>query len=156
MLSPDRGLQEEEKVVDKARHWLCLAALTAAASLLGSPEAKAAEPKQISAHLANEIIPLTSSASTVGGLLNELSIDLPHEGAVDPPPDAALKDGMQVFMRELSVTRGSARSVIEVETQIVEKWHYGAERTEIASEGRDGLLETSFTIFFLFLSSSRK
>ena len=134
--------------MDSAKHCLCFAVLLALA-LQSTAGAAAIEPKQISAHLANEIIPLTSSATTVGGLLDELSIELPHEGAVDPPPDAALKDGMQVFMRELSVTRGSTQSIIEAETVLVEKWHFGPERTEISAEGRDGLLESSFTIFFL-------
>ncbi|MCB1222212.1 hypothetical protein KDL30_16245, partial [bacterium] len=61
------------------------------------------EDKQIQVHLANEVIPLNSHATTVAGFLDELSINLPQDAFVDPPVNAALNDGMSVFLEGLSV-----------------------------------------------------
>ena len=104
--------------------------------------------KHVSAHLANEVIPLSSSATTVGGFLSELSIVLPANAFIDPPPDAALKDGMSVFLKDLVVTRGVTQQVIPAETEISESWHYGPEQIELADMGQDGIVETTCTVFF--------
>jgi 3D (Asp-Asp-Asp) domain-containing protein len=107
------------------------------------------ELKHVSAHLANEVIPLSSSATTVGGFLDELSISLPEGTWIDPPLDAALHDGMSVFLKDLVVTRGTTQQVVPAETEISESWHYGPEQIELADPGQKGIVESTCTLFFL-------
>jgi 3D (Asp-Asp-Asp) domain-containing protein len=104
--------------------------------------------KHINAYLANDVIALQSSANTVGGFLDELSLRLPPGAPVDPSPDAALYDGMSVQLPQTSVTRGDEQRVIPVETRISEEWHYGAEGMQVVDAGQDGLERTSYTIFY--------
>jgi 3D (Asp-Asp-Asp) domain-containing protein len=100
-------------------------------------------------HLANEVIPLNSHASTVAGFLDELSISLPQDAFVDPPINAALNDGMSVFLEGLSVTRGISSRTLPATVEIVESWHSGPEQLIIDKVGRDGLVESTCTVFFL-------
>ncbi len=106
------------------------------------------EPKRISAHLANEVIPLDSNATTVEGFLNELSITLPPEAVIDPPLDSALRDGMSVFLAGLTVTRGVARRPIPVETEMDESWGSGQPHVETLANGVPGIAEVTLTIFY--------
>jgi 3D (Asp-Asp-Asp) domain-containing protein len=106
------------------------------------------EPKRISAHLGNEIIPLDSNATTVGGFLAELSITLPPGAHVDPPLDSALRDGMSVFLAGLTVTRGTADQIIPVETKVSESWQPGPARIATIDHGSAGLARVSYTIFY--------
>ena len=106
------------------------------------------EDKQIRVHLANEVIPLNSHATTVAGFLDELSINLPQDAFVDPPVNAALDDGMSVFLDGLSVTRGVSTRTVPASIEIVEAWHYGAERLVVERAGRDGVVESTCTVFF--------
>lgn len=119
--------------------WLLLAAAPALAQEV---------PKRINAHLENEIIPLNSNATTVSGFLDELSINLPPEALIDPPLDSAIRDGMNVFMTSLSVTRGETTEPIPVETEIVESYRFGPVGMELLSPGRSGLRRVSCTIFY--------
>jgi 3D (Asp-Asp-Asp) domain-containing protein len=104
--------------------------------------------KHVNAYLANDVIALQSSASTVGGFLDELSLRLPPDAPVDPSPDAALYDGMSVQMPKTSVTRGEDTRVIPAETKITEAWHYGPSGMEQTDAGQDGLERTSYTIYY--------
>ena len=107
------------------------------------------EDKQIQVHLANEVIPLNSHATTVAGFLDELSINLPQDAFVDPPVNAALNDGMSVFLEGLSVTRGVSTRTVAPTIEMVEAWHHGGESLVVESPGRDGIVESTCTVFFL-------
>jgi len=104
--------------------------------------------KRVSAHLANEVIPLNSHATTVGGFLRELSIAVPPEARVEPPLDAALVDGMSVYLSGFTVTRGMAETVVPVEIEIEESWRHGPEQVELISPGHIGLKRAICTIFY--------
>ena len=107
------------------------------------------EDKQVSVHLVNEVIPLNSHATTVAGFLDELSINLPQNAFVDPPVNAALNDGMSVFLEGLSVTRGTSSHVLPATVVVTEAWHNGSEQLVVDKVGRDGLVESTCTVFFL-------
>jgi 3D (Asp-Asp-Asp) domain-containing protein len=100
-------------------------------------------------HLANDVVPLDSNASTVAGFLAELSIALPPGLAVEPPLDKALDDGENVFLTSLTVTRGETEREIPPEVQITENWHYGPEQVVLTDAGQPGLVKTECTIFYL-------
>jgi len=104
--------------------------------------------KHVALHLANEIIPLESTATTVSGLLAELSVSLPGGAFVDPPLDAALKDGMNINLPDMTVTRGECDKTVPAEVRFEECWHYGPEKIEPEEPGQEGLVRTSYTIFF--------
>ena len=104
--------------------------------------------KHVSLKLANEVVALDTTASTVGAFLAELSIQLPAGTPVDPPLDAALKDGDSITLTTLSVTRGDTERVIPVETQFEEAVHGGPEAIVLADPGQEGLVRTSCTIFY--------
>ena len=114
-----------------------------------SPAQAQGEDKQIRVHLANEVIPLNSHATTVAGFLDELSINLPQDAFVDPPVNAALNDGMSVFLEGLSVTRGVSTRTVPPRVEVIDSWHCGPERMVIESPGRDGIVESTCTVFFL-------
>jgi uncharacterized protein YabE (DUF348 family) len=61
-----------------------------------------AQQKEVSLVLANETVPLPTSADTVGELLSELAITLPEGIETEPPVDSALKDGMTVYLRGIT------------------------------------------------------
>lgn len=107
-----------------------------------------AQEKQVSVQLANETIPLATSASTVGGFLKELSIDLPQGSAVEPPADAALKDGMTVYLQGFTVTRGESEAAIPAEVDFQRQYREGAETCVLVDPGQDGLVRTDYTIFY--------
>jgi hypothetical protein len=101
----------------------------------------------INVQFANESVPLTSNARTVGALLNELSIDLPADYRLDPPVDAALKDGMTVRLDGMTVTRGTTEREIPIEVEFFEAYRFGAEECCVADPGQEGLVQTTWTIF---------
>jgi len=105
-------------------------------------------PKRINAHLANEVIPLNSNASTVGGFINELSIELPDGAAVEPPLESALRDGMSVFLHGLTVTRGETEELLPPVLDIEESWRFGPTGMELVDPGQAGQLRVTCTIFY--------
>jgi 3D (Asp-Asp-Asp) domain-containing protein len=105
-------------------------------------------PKRINAHLANEVIPLSSNASTVGGFISELSIQLPDGAAVEPPLESALRDGMSVFLHGLTVTRGETEELLPPVLDIEESWRFGPTGMELVDPGQAGQLRVTCTIFY--------
>ncbi len=99
-------------------------------------------------HLANDVIPMDSKATTVGGFLTELSLTLPPDAAPTPPPDAALQDGMAVYLNAISITRGETEQPILPQTKIEESWHYGPDSVVLSDPGQAGLVRTTCTIFY--------
>jgi 3D (Asp-Asp-Asp) domain-containing protein len=104
--------------------------------------------KRVTLHLANDVIPLDSKATTVGGFLAELSLALPPEAAPNPPPDAALQDGMAIYLQAISITRGETEQPIMPQVKIDESWHYGPDSVVLADPGQAGLVRTTCTIFY--------
>ena len=105
--------------------------------------------KHVVLHLANEVVPLDSNASTVAGFLAELSIRLPPGLAVEPPLDKALDDGENVFLTSLTVTRGESEREVPPDVQVTESWRYGPEQVELVDAGQAGLVRIECTIFYL-------
>lgn len=126
--------------------------LMAAAALQGfaAPAVRAQEesPKRINAHLANEIIPLSSNATTVGGFIHELSIQLPDEAYIEPPLEAALRDGMSVFLHGLTVTRGETEQLYPPELVLEDSWRYGPPGLVLADPGQAGVSHVTCTLFY--------
>lgn len=132
--------------------WIKLAVLVmvSAASLCDYAGYAAAQDgtKRITLHLANDVIPMDTKATTVGGFLEELSLTLPAEVAPTPPPETALDEGMAVYLPAISITRGDTEQPIPPQVKIDETWHYGPESVELADPGQAGLLHTTCTIFY--------
>jgi len=105
-------------------------------------------PKRINAHLANEVIPLDSNASTVAGFIGELAITLPPDAVVEPPMESALTDGMSVFLHGLTVTRGRADEQIPVVMKVEPSFRFGNGGTELLDPGQTGLRRVTYTIFY--------
>lgn len=108
-----------------------------------------AQEKQVSLVLANETVPLPTSADTVAELLGELQISLPAGVETDPPGDSALMDGMAVYLKGISVTRGSAERRVPAEVKFEEQCASGPQVSVVADPGCDGLVCTDYTIFYL-------
>jgi len=135
--------------VKRAKLWVCvLLAGVLLAGLWGQAWAQGETTKRINAHLANEIIPLSSHATTVSGFIDELSIALPDGAVIDPPMEAALQDGMSVFLHGLTVTRGETEQVIEPILDVDESWRFGPTGVEIVDPGQSGLKRISCTLFY--------
>jgi 3D (Asp-Asp-Asp) domain-containing protein len=127
---------------------LCAVVLALACSLVAAAAAATSDGKRIELRLADEVIPLSSKATTVEAFLRELSID-PHSGiAIDPALDAALTDGMSIHLPGLTVTRGVTERAIPAEIQFVERKTAGADSFAVDEPGCDGLLRSTCTIFF--------
>jgi 3D (Asp-Asp-Asp) domain-containing protein len=101
--------------------------------------------KQVNVLLANETIPLTSRAHTVGALLTELSID--GSPATDPSAESALLDGMDVRLSGVTVSRGTTQRSIPVEVQFAQSYRHGPEAMLVADPGQAGVVQTTYTIF---------
>lgn len=125
---------------------LCLCGIT----LLGGIAAAAAgnDEKHVEVKLDNETIPLLSDAKTVAEFLDELSIQLPASLPVSPPLDAALKDGMEIELPGLTVTRGVTERLVEPEVQFIERRRPGEDACVVQSPGSEGLVRTTCTIFY--------
>lgn len=103
--------------------------------------------KQVNVLLANETIPLTSRAVTVGGFLDELSIAPSGIGQVDPPLESRLLDGMQVKLQGVTVSRGTTERVVPVEVHFSDCYRHGPEECVVADPGQEGIVSTTYTIF---------
>lgn len=114
--------------------------------LLALP-ATAQPGKAVSLHFENDVVTLTTTATTVAALLDELSLKLPPGVAADPPLNAALIEGMAVYLPGVSVTRGECEAVIPVEVQLEESWHFGPQSITPEEPGREGLKRISWTVF---------
>lgn len=125
-------------------------AILAAAVLVLPILAEAQGGRQVSIQFGNEIVPLTSRARTVGGLLSELSISLPSDlrGDIDPALDAALSDGQTVYLNGVTVTRGTTERAIPCEVEFLECWRHGPESFDVAKPGSEGLARTTMTMFY--------
>lgn len=108
-----------------------------------------AQQKEVSLVLANETVPLPTSADTVAELLGELQICLPSGVETDPPGDSALKDGMTVYLKGITVTRGTDERRVPAEVRFEEQLASGPQVSVVADPGRDGLVRTDYTIFYL-------
>jgi 3D (Asp-Asp-Asp) domain-containing protein len=131
---------------------LMVPSLVAAVTLLVVAEPWLAQAgdasKQVNVQLANETIPLTSKAGTVGGFLDELSIELPNGLSIDPPAEALLRDGMTVNLQGMTVTRGVTERLIPMEVEFEERWRHGIEQCVVGDAGQEGLVRTTSTIFY--------
>jgi len=103
--------------------------------------------KQVNVLLANETIPLTSRAVTVGGFLDELSIAPGGITDVDPPLESQLLDGMQIKLQGVTVSRGTTERTIPVDVKFSECYRHGPEECVVADPGQEGIVETTYTIF---------
>jgi len=129
-----------------------LAGALGALLLLALP-ASAQPGVDVTIHFANDTVSLATAASTVGGLLEELSIKLPATAQVDPPANSALTDGLSVYLPQVSVTRGESEAPIPIAVQIEESWHFGPEMISAVKPGQEGLKLVSWTVF---LSGNRE
>jgi 3D (Asp-Asp-Asp) domain-containing protein len=113
-----------------------------------NPAGAQGDVKHITLHLANDVVPLETKATTVGTFLEELSLTLPPSTIPNPPPGAALHDGMSIYLPDITVTRGETEQPIPPQIKIEESWHYGPEQIELADPGQAGMVRTSCTIFY--------
>jgi 3D (Asp-Asp-Asp) domain-containing protein len=137
----------QEEGMTTGRAFAAAVAACSLALLLAS--ASPAAEKVVTLHLANDTVSLTTSATTVGGLLDELSIRLPDDASADPPPAAALQDGMSVYLAQVSVVRGSCEAVLPATVELEESWHYGPDEVATVSPGQTGLQRVQVSIFYL-------
>jgi len=115
---------------------------------LSSPAVTQGDSKRVIAYLANDTLTLDSRATTVGGLLDELSIELPSEGMAGLALDAALTDGMGIPLNDMEVVRGHDVREVEPVVQFSEGWRYGPAGVEIVEPGLAGQVRTDVTLFF--------
>ncbi|MDQ3023797.1 MAG: 3D domain-containing protein [bacterium] len=102
--------------------------------------------KQVNVLLANETIPLTSRAQTVGAFLDELSIT-GGDATVEPPANSALRDGMDVRLQGVTVSRGTTERAVPVQVQFFKSFRHGPEEMLVADPGQEGRVATTYTIF---------
>lgn len=132
------------------RAWLLSLVAAGALQAFCAPAVRAQDesPKRVNAHLSNEIIPLNSNATTVGGFLSELSIQLPDGAYVEPPLEAALSDGMSVFLHGLTVTRGETEQLIPPELSLEVSWRAGPPGLVLLDPGQSGVTRVTCTLFY--------
>jgi hypothetical protein len=103
--------------------------------------------KQVNVLLANETIPLTSRAVTVGAFLDELSIAPAGVTNIEPSLDSRLLDGMQVKLQGVTVSRGTTERTVPVEVRFSNCYRHGPEECVVADPGQEGIVATTYTIF---------